>query len=317
MHHQIVATTDALGGISRHHMSDAKGRRIVSKGRVITADDIAALLAAEIMQVAIVRLAIDDVDEHTAAAFVATQAAGDGVVALPPHHGRADIVAQRAGVVLVDVPRLALWHQRSGITIATLHSYEAVHPQQRVATVKILPFAVPQHLLADAPGALVTVHPFVVQRVGVLVVASSPTVGQRMRQSHLPALEARLRALGAPPTVVDVAFTEAEIATHILQLVPQCDLLISLSETSIMDSDDVIPRALRAAGGEVTCYGAPVEPGNLVLLGHVAGVPFIGAPGCVRSAQRNVIDMVLPRIMAGLWPTMAEMYALGHGGLLE
>jgi hypothetical protein len=27
--------------------------------------------------------------------------------------------------------------------------------------------------------------------------------------------------------------------------------------------------------------------------------------------------LVLPRIMAGFWPTAAEIYALGHGGLLE
>jgi len=318
MHHQIVATTDALGGIARHHISDQHGRRLISKGRIIQAADVVALLAADITQVAIVRLADDDVDEHTAAAFVATQGAGVGTCAQAPHHGRADIVAQQAGVVVVDETRLAAWHQRSGITIATVRSYGAVQAQQRIATVKVLPFAVPGHLLSDAPGAVIAVHPFRVQRVGVLVVASSSQVGQRMRHSHLPALVERLRALGAPPpTIVDVAFAEDEIGAQIRQLLPQCQLLLSVSETSIMDEDDVIPRALRTAGGEVTCYGAPVEPGNLLLLGRVAGVPFVGAPGCVRSPHRNVVDLVLPRIMAGFLPTAAEIYALGHGGLLE
>jgi len=317
MHHQIVATTDALGGIARHHISDQHGRRLISKGRIIQAADVAALLAASITQVAVVRLAADDVDEHTAAAYVATQGAGAGTSAQAPHHGRADIVAQHAGVVVVDESRLAAWHQRSGITMATLRSYVAVQAQQRIATVKVLPFAVPGHLLSDAPGAVVAVHPFRVRHVGVLVVASSAQVSQRMHQSHLPALLERLQVLGATPTIVDVAFAEAEIAAQVQRLAPQCQLLVSVSETSIMDEDDVIPRALRTAGGEVTCYGAPVEPGNLLLLGRVAGVPFVGAPGCVRSPHRNVVDLVLPRIMAGFVPTAAEIYALGHGGLLE
>jgi molybdenum cofactor cytidylyltransferase len=318
MQPQIVATNDALGGIARHHISDGHGRRLVSKGRVIQASDVEALLDAGIVEVAIVRLAPDDVDEHAAAAFVATQAAGVGTGAHAPHHGRADIVAQQAGVVVVDEMRLGAWHQRSGVTIATLRSYGAVAAHQRIATVKILPFALPRHLLTDTPGAVISVHPFRVHQVGVLVIGSSPQVCQRLRHSHLPALDARLRALGAAPTVVvDVAFVEGEVAAQIRQLVTQCQLVISVSETSIMDGDDVIPRALRLAGGEVTCYGAPVEPGNLLLLGHVAAVPFVGAPGCVRSAHRNVVDLVLPRIMAGFWPTAAEIYALGHGGLLE
>ena len=78
-----------------------------------------------------------------------------------------------------------------------------------------------------------------------------------------------------------------------------------------------MPQGLLLAGGDITCYGAPVEPGNLLLLGQLAGVPVIGAPGCIRGHSRNVVDELLPRIVADFLPTAHDVYALANGGLLS
>ena len=67
----------------------------------------------------------------------------------------------------------------------------------------------------------------------------------------------------------------------------------------------------------MVAFGAPVDPGNLLMLGYLGAVPVIGAPGCSRSPKRNVIDMVLPRLLAGDRLGRADLAALGHGGLLE
>jgi molybdenum cofactor cytidylyltransferase len=67
----------------------------------------------------------------------------------------------------------------------------------------------------------------------------------------------------------------------------------------------------------VVAFGAPVDPGNLLLLGYLGGVPVVGAPGCSRSPKPNVIDLVLPRLLAGDRLGRADLAALGHGGLLE
>jgi molybdenum cofactor cytidylyltransferase len=47
-------------------------------------------------------------------------------------------------------------------------------------------------------------------------------------------------------------------------------------------------------GGHVERLPAPVEPGNLLLLSYKDDVPFVSAPGCLRSAKANVVDLVLP-----------------------
>lgn len=84
-----------------------------------------------------------------------------------------------------------------------------------------------------------------------------------------------------------------------------------------MDRYDIAPRAIERAGGEVTCFGAPVDPGNLLMLAYLEGVPVLGAPGCARSPKVNVIDWVLPRLLVGDRLTESDIVALGHGGLLE
>ena len=84
-----------------------------------------------------------------------------------------------------------------------------------------------------------------------------------------------------------------------------------------MAARDIMPRALERAGGRLTCVGAPVDPGNLLMLGYIGDVPVLGAPGCARSRKVNVVDWVLPRLLVGDRLTRADIVALGHGGLLE
>ncbi len=94
-------------------------------------------------------------------------------------------------------------------------------------------------------------------------------------------------------------------------------MILIAGETSIMDTDDITPRAIKAIGGEIVHYGAPVEPGNLILLAYHGDIPIVGAPGCAKSKSYNVVDMILPRLAAGEHLTRRDVIALGHGGLLK
>ena len=69
---------------------------------------------------------------------------------------------------------------------------------------------------------------------------------------------------------------------------------------------------------EVLSYGAPVYPGAMFLLGYAAGsagrVPVLGLPGCVMYHKASIFDLIVPRLLAGLEVTAADIAALGHGG---
>ncbi|HKA71341.1 MAG TPA: NTP transferase domain-containing protein, partial [Xanthobacteraceae bacterium] len=63
-------------------------------------------------------------------------------------------------------------------------------------------------------------------------------------------------------------------------------------------------------------FGMPVDPGNLMLIGDLAGRPVLGAPGCARSPKENGFDWILARLLAGLPVSRTDITGMGVGGLL-
>jgi molybdopterin biosynthesis enzyme len=226
-----------------------------------------------------------------------------------------------------------------GITLATLLSHTAVGAsasgklspltgRKMVGTVKILPFAVPETVVQAAEaiaarrGPLLWIDPLLKRDVAVIL-SGSPTAEARIRNGFVPQLRQRLEALDAEICSVDFVTLEdergeGELAATLLERVNTgAELIVLAGETAIMDRHDITPRAIERAGGEIACFGAPVDPGNLLLLAYLGDVPILGAPGCVRSPKANIVDWVLPRLLVGDRLTHGDIFALGHGGLLE
>ena len=59
-----------------------------------------------------------------------------------------------------------------------------------------------------------------------------------------------------------------------------------------------------------------MEPGNLLLLAYLGDIPVVGAPGCVRSRETNVVDLILPRLLAGERLRREDIVEFADGGLL-
>jgi len=53
------------------------------------------------------------------------------------------------------------------------------------------------------------------------------------------------------------------------------------------------------------------------MVAYLGELPILGAPGCARSRKINVVDWVLPRLLAGDRLTRRDITSLGVGGLLE
>jgi molybdopterin biosynthesis enzyme len=160
------------------------------------------------------------------------------------------------------------------------------------------------------------------RRVG-LVLAGSRGAEERVVAGFRGGLEPRIAALGCSLDRSDYVVLEEESGEAALhsaierQLASGIELVVLAGETAIMDRHDIAPRSVELAGGEVVCFGAPVDPGNLLMLGYVGAVAVLGAPGCARSPKRNIVDLVLPRLLAGERLGRRDIVALGHGGLLE
>ena len=82
-----------------------------------------------------------------------------------------------------------------------------------------------------------------------------------------------------------------------------------------VDPDDVTREGIRRAGGTSECYGAPVLPGAMFMTARIGDVPVLGVPACGLFHRTTILDLVLPRILAGESVSREEIAAMGHGGL--
>ncbi len=319
----------AVGHIVCHNIADQHGRKALAKGRTLRAEDVARLAELGLRELRVAVLEPGDVHEDVAAQRLAAALAGPGVAAGAAHVGRANLKAAALGPLAVDAAALLAVNERDGLTVATLPAHTLVRPGQVLATIKVIPFAVPAADLelaeaaARAAGGVLRVPALRLHSVGVLLV-SSPAARARVERGVYPAIEGRVHDLGA--RVVErrsVPPDEGAVAEAIAGLrAAGAELIIAAGETSVVDLEDVTPRGVRLAGGRVEHYGAPVEPGNLLLLAYLpaaagADLPVLGAPGCVRSRDANIVDLLLPRLLAGEQVRRRDIIALGHGGLLH
>src|SRR4029077_20955599 len=71
------------------------------------------------------------------------------------------------------------------------------------------------------------------------------------------------------------------------------DPVLIFGASAITDRRDIIPAAIERAGGIVEHFGMPVDPGNLLLMGHISTTSIVGLPSCARSPKLNGFDYVL------------------------
>ncbi|NMD07123.1 MAG: NTP transferase domain-containing protein [Phyllobacteriaceae bacterium] len=313
--------TSAIGAILAHGTKHRDG--MFKKGRMLSAEDVAALAAAGHTSVIAAKLGPDDVPEDEAARLVSTASCGACARAQEPFTGRANLYATANGLVVFDEARLkAINHLHESLTIATLPNCARVSPKQMVATIKVIPFAVPRAVLEKAlaiigNAPLLRVSAFVPKRAGLIITTLSQTKPTLTAKSEA-AVRDRLAAMGADlAEVIICPHGEGDVARSITTLRAKlCDPVLVFGASAIVDRGDVIPAAVVQAGGLVHHLGMPVDPGNLLMLADVAGTAVIGVPSCARSPKVNGFDWVLERLVADVPVTSADLMDMGAGGLL-
>lgn len=315
---------DALGSILVH--STRAGSKRLKKGRVLTEPDLEALREAGVATVIAATLDPGDVHEDVAALRVAKAAAGPGQSISAPFTGRVNLIADAAGVARIDVAAVdALNLLDEAITIATVPPFAVVQPGQMVATIKVIPFAAPEDLVARCEeiarkaGPMIAVAPFRPKRA-IFVQTRLKDTKESILDKTTGVMTARLEKAGASLAAeARVKHDTAELAQAITDLNGRenPDLIFIAGASAITDRRDVIPAAIEQAGGTVDHFGMPVDPGNLLLFGTLHGVPVVGMPGCARSPKLNGFDWVLERLAADIPVTRADIMKMGAGGLLK
>lgn len=313
-----VPVARAEGTILAHSVK--LGAKRLRKGRILEARDLEQIAGAGIETITVARLEAGDVHEDLAArrladALMQGKPAQLGLRASVAATGRVNLYAEVKGVAEVSAPAI---HSVNAIdpmiTIATVPQWQRMDQGGMVATIKIIPYSVPERALIQAERAIaeaLRMRPAAVSSARLIQTRTGADDGTKGHQ----ALQARLRALDVPMVKEIVDHREEAIAAALSAA--EEELLLILTGSATSDLRDTAPEGVRRAGGQVQHYGMPVDPGNLLFLGSLRGKPVIGLPGCARSPALNGADWVLERIICGVAVTPADIAGMGVGGLLK
>lgn len=298
------------------------GKKLLAKGHVLSEEDVKLLQNEGMQQVWVTELEDGEVSEDEAVLQVANEMGCGGLEIRLAAGGRANLFATEDCCVLVDDELLKQINCTASIVISTLVNFSYAKAGQRIATVKSAPFAIPREQLEAVVsilkerGPILQARPIRNPTLGVLY--SDPVNGERARQLFENITRQRLERFGVCPNyVLSTIEDEIQVARSLQQLLraKPTGVLIA-STTAPAGPEDAIGRAMARLNCHLERFLAPVEPGNLFLLGYREDIPIVSAPGCFRSAKPNVVDLVLPPVLARYRVSGWEIAGLGHGGLL-
>jgi molybdenum cofactor cytidylyltransferase len=296
---------------------------VIKKGTRLDTDRIRQLHNAGIEKVMAARLVDGDVPEDEAALLIARKFVSGGVSVKEPQAGRCNLYADCRGIVIIDRNSIDQFNLLGrGVMVGTVAPFKIVEQGDVVATIKVIPYAVRAPDLEAQQAVInnkaIQVQPFKHTRTGLVLTRSA---GQKegLHDKARKIMTDRLESWGGQLDRVEKCNHDLdEVAALVSGMgCENYDLILVMGATSPSDAADVVPAAIEKAGGRLEQVGIPVEPGNMMVLGALGTIPVVGLPGCARSQCLNGIDLVLPRLMAGLPVEAADLMRLGVGGLLE
>ena len=291
------------------------------KGHLIVPEDIPHLLDAGKTHLNLISLGPNEIHEDEAITRLAQAVAGANITSDAPKEGRINLRSNIRGLLKINKKTLEALNSIPNAVVSTLHNNELVEARQIVAAVKVVPLVVKKSLVERAENltqkneSVVAVKPLQKMKLGTVIVASEVFYG-RIEDRFAPVLRKKaehynLEMVGESVAPDDLKIIKNEILAKI-EIGAQ--IVIAAGGMSV-DADDLTPSAIRATGAKVVTYGSPVLPGGMFMLAYLNGIPIIGLPACGMSAQNTILDLIMPRLLAGEILTKKDFTVLGYGGL--
>lgn len=263
------------------------------------------------------------IHEEEAALAIAEKMVGQGVdFDKKASEGKVNLVAGEDGLLVINENGLKRFNMNKGVICAARKNYSLVKKGDSIAGTRIIPLCISKNDLLKIlsvmdSGPIFSVRPLRSAKVGIL--STGTEVYEKIVEERYSAIMAeKVEKLGCSVVAKAVAPDSAEkISEGIGKLIEAgADMVICTSGMSV-DPDDVTVDGIISAGAENVRYGVPVLPGSMLLLADIGNTQIIGAPACGLHDPYFSIDLVLPRLLAGIDVTEEDLAELGIGGLLK
>lgn len=321
---KMVNVEDAVGMVLGHDMTEiipgVKKGCAFKKGHIIQKEDIEKLLDIGKRHIYVVDLTQGYVHEDEAAKRIAAAVAGTGVECVGPSEGKINFIAACQGVIKIKQDQLYQLNMIQDVCVSMIHGNKITQKGKLLGGTRVIPLAIKEdHLrkleqICALEGHLLRVLPLKKATLGVLVTGSEILQG-RIKDQFGPVMKNKadeydLSMMGPVFTGDD----QERITEEIHQMRKNKADIICVCGGMSVDPDDRTPAAIRACQGEVITYGTPVLPGAMFMLSYVEETPVIGIPGCAMYAKRTILDLILPRLLAGERLSKQDFILLSYGG---
>lgn len=321
-----IALEESVGKELSHDITEIRPGEFkgpaFKKGHKVCDEDLCHLQRLGKNHLYLIDLEKDEIHENKAATMLAGALAGDGVTwNRKPKEGKINLYAERDGLLYINTAALAAFNMVDEVMCATLHNHSLVRKGDKIAATRAIPLVMKRipieraKTIAQNDAPVISVRPLRPARVGIIVTGNEVYNGL-IEDRFASILKTKVIALGCSPQTLEFAPDDASFLSGKIraQLNLGCELII-LSGGMSVDPDDVTRESIRRAGASELYYGASALPGAMFLVAYIGDVPLLGVPACGIFHRTTVLDLILPRVLAGEHITKTDLAFLGHGGL--
>jgi len=322
----LIHVDNAVGKVLAHDMTEIRPGQFkgpaFKKGQILREEDLEHLKRIGKEHLYVLDIAPGELHEDDAALRLAQALSGPGVHFDPnPAEGKIALKSSFRGLLKVDVEALTAFNMVEDVTCSSRHSNIVVEEGETLAATRAIPLIIEEKTLEKAvdiarcAGGIFTVQPFSRPETGLIITGNEVYSG-RIDDKFAPILKKKVNNFGCH--VRETQFQpddRARISRAIQELLDKGVELILVAGGMSVDPDDVSRLAIADAGAQDVVYGSPVLPGAMFLYGRFQEVPILGLPACVLFYRATVLDLILPRVLAGERITRQDLAALAHGGL--
>jgi molybdopterin biosynthesis enzyme len=319
-----IKTTEAVGHVLCHDMTriipGTLKETAFRKGHIVTEADIPVLLSMGKENLFVWEKPPGMLHEDEGAARLLALCGSENMIPSEPREGKIELTAAIDGYFSVDAKRLNAVNRRDEVMIATRHA-GAVRQGDKLAGMRVIPLVIAETKLAAAAQAaggeaLLRLRPYR-RKTAAIIATGNEVASGRVKDGFTPVVERKLTAYGIAVIHKSKVPDDRGLEVEAIQKAKESGAAILFVTGGMsVDPDDLTPGAIRASGAHVVCYGAPVLPGAMLLVGYYSdGVPVLGLPGCVMYSAATIFDLLLPRLAADIEITRDDIAEMGYGGL--
>lgn len=326
---RILKTEEAVGKVLAYDVSlvteSFKGA-FLRRGHVLTRSDLDALKKAGHNYIYVYddsETPVNDLHEEEAVLRLGEHLAGNNVSVSLGEEGKAILKSSVRGLLKIKSSCLERVNSTGVFIVVTRRKGVAVNEDGIVGIIDLIPLTVPkdymEQLLTDLKDceSAIEVSPFHKLRVGVVVTGTEVFEGL-IEDKASPIVENKILEYGGLVTgVIKVPDDSIRIKDAITKFLRECDAVIVTGGMSV-DPTDLTPKSIAEVADEVVMYGIPIKPNTMSMVAYAQGKPIIGVSSAIIYYKTwNILDVLIPWVMAKEKISREYLISLGEGGLTE